>query len=933
MIRFYDLDKGQVFDGSNPYVFQLGDGVSTGIWTSRTIVFLFDNSIAEKQGIDFDFPEDSKFYIFQMPTKLVPEDEVNINGHGYLDLQKMITHHHEGYGVKRLNTSHGIMKMYRLSVVFMSDSEGEFHDTLKVSHLGIELGSFEFAADVYGEDERLPIDAANLGVEIPKQFQKAVYDANVREETEDYVLLNRKWKELLIEYWNVIANKGNYRSLTNSLKFFEYGDLVKISEYWKYVDNFDTALLVGRDISQILDEEIHENLDVLTKTTYIGLSMLINGLTGGYESLSGTEITDSGNEFLPEPVPELEYISTKWTIEDITLKMTLLANYFSTYFMPIHLDLIHSSVDRLVFTNCIKILESVRRKRQDYWDDQGIISCNLSYETDYWLENTRTYNNPETALRNANVPEYWGDLKRVGVEEKRSSILVPDTDIDDTKIYLNQLFGGVGVKVPVEMSYNAPHSFFKRVEISVYKMTGDGNYSLTANYTSYDCSHFNSDKSGFMLVFTEDGKYNIQIQLVDSDDSTRSGSWYINIHGRVSNRISLKRLRKIDVDEREYELFDDWFYNNLDFNSFMFTEPFADQIKYKQWLMPTPGCDIDGIGMNKILVIDCGTGPDFRTVNLSCEGFGPFSEAFSIDVDDSYPILEDLRSAYPHYWWKVLIRPVALNSGGELELTEEYRYYIVGVRKYFDIEDGVYDPEDRSVTVYSGRYIEYSPEMQTEEPEDWDWYDIVVRKTISLSAQDRGYVIVTAPVGTTITINGMATITTDSENTTIPMVGESAEMELEFYKFGHFFRKTIHIDGMLGQVFGTPEYTVVSDRDRRYTTIQDSRFFPIFHRLEDVSHIVKMSDTVVCIPDLRWVGKGVTGTRWEFVNATTGEITQSKSFREYEDSGDPLYIEEPFIGRFDFRNSLTKGYYDIILHYDMGGVEQTETVESAFRIE
>ena len=36
------------------------------------------------------------------------------------------------------------------------------------------------------------------------------------------------------------------------------------------------------------------------------------------------------------------------------LKMTLLGNYFSTYFMPIHLDLLYSSVENIIF-DAIKI--------------------------------------------------------------------------------------------------------------------------------------------------------------------------------------------------------------------------------------------------------------------------------------------------------------------------------------------------------------------------------------------------------------------------------------------------------------------------------------------------------------------------------------------------------------------------------------------------
>ena len=134
---------------------------------------------------------------------------------------------------------------------------------------------------------------------------------------------------------------------------------------------------------------------------------------------------------------------------------------------------------------------------------------------------------------------------------------------------------------------------------------------------------------------------------------------------------------------------------------------------------------------------------------------------------------------------------------------------------------------------------------------------------------------------------------------------------------------------------GSPEYIVHTDKVNGFTTIETPRFFPIFHKLEEISDdTVKLNkDTVVCIPDFRWVDKHVENTYWEFVNATTGEITYSKSFKEHDDPGDPLYIQEPFISKYDFKNTLSKGYYDITLHFTMGGTKQAETVLSAFRIE
>lgn len=906
MIRFLDLETKKVFNGSKPYVFEIGkEGASTGKWVSETVMIL-----SEFPELSVSFPEDSLYWLADLSS---PET-IEVNMHEYTDLDSIKTHSLTLEGVEV--QSSGVSRfLYRVPVLFMCDSESEWHDFMTVTENGPggTTEDFEFSVDAYSEDERLPIDLSNEGFEMPKQFQKAVYDSNVRDESEDYILLNRKWKELLIEYWNVLANKGSYESLINSLKFFEYGDLVRISEYWKYVDQFGTDILIGRDIEQILDSGVREYLDVLSKTTYIGLNLTVNTIKSrDYIDIpEGTENLDT-DKFIPEPVPELEYLSLKWSIEDLTLKMALLANYFSTYFMPIHLDLIHATVDRLVFTTCIKILKNVRRKRQDWWDDCEPIECSLSTDTEFWLVNTKDYNYPDTVLRNSDTPAYWGDLTRIGMDPSvENRITFSEDNSEEIQKYLNQYFGGVGVTVPVEIRFHKG-TIVKNSGISIYRQEDASNYTLTANYTSYQPVY--GDSLEFSLVFVKSGRYLVQLQLTDENSSTRTGSWYITVHGTSANGISIKRLRKIDYTSVEAsDKYNDWFYKNLDFNSFMFTEAFAEQIKYKQWLVRSDGSSIDGIGMNQLLVIDCGATGFDRPIVLTCNGETKTFE-FSLDI------AQELSEAYPHYWWKLMVRSVAKKSRKRLEITEEKRYYIVGVRKYFD----TVEEDTREI------FSDYVKSWKDGELESLDAVLAVYTRTNNRFT--RGILEITAPVGSTVTIDRFKSFVTVSETSTIPLKNEKTDITIDYSLAGHLFHRTFRVDDMrMG--LGRPEYIVHSAKAKGFTTIEESRFFPVFHKLEDIDTVAKTKDIVVCIPDFRWVDKQVENTCWEFVNATTGEIFWSKSFKEDYDSGEKLYIQEPFISKYDFKNSLTKGYYDVVLHYTMGGTENTQTVLSAFRLE
>ena len=80
-----------------------------------------------------------------------------------------------------------------------------------------------------------------------------------------------------MEYMNIIVNKGSYNSLVNSLKWFEWGDLLRLQEYWRYT-NYDKEWLRAYDLMKITSEEIQHELKNYVKTTYIGLFAALDKL-------------------------------------------------------------------------------------------------------------------------------------------------------------------------------------------------------------------------------------------------------------------------------------------------------------------------------------------------------------------------------------------------------------------------------------------------------------------------------------------------------------------------------------------------------------------------------------------------------------------------------------------------------------------------------
>ena len=233
-IRFVDLKTGNTFDGSHPYIFWFDGEQSVNLIYTQPICFLSKTNEAVRVSI-----EEDSFFSLVNTNELVVGNTESIHGFTYHDINSLKT-----TTVQSVGTKHHNYYVHMIYVLTSSDTEGEF-----ISELTINGEVYKVGAEFHASNDELAINLANFGVEIPSMVQKALYDINVHEEKIDDITINRKWKELLSNYWDTIANKGSYKSLFNSLKWFEYGDKLKMYEVWK---NTDTNKYFTQEISQIL---------------------------------------------------------------------------------------------------------------------------------------------------------------------------------------------------------------------------------------------------------------------------------------------------------------------------------------------------------------------------------------------------------------------------------------------------------------------------------------------------------------------------------------------------------------------------------------------------------------------------------------------------------------------------------------------------------
>ncbi len=121
------------------------------------------------------------------------------------------------------------------NVYIRADEEGIYERTLTiyetVSGNDYVIATIKFRAEVEGEDERLRLMLDNFGIQINEQELKLFRDSDINETLPNYLLLNEKRKEMLLEYHNIFPYIGSYKALVNIINYFGYGD-TRLKEYW-----------------------------------------------------------------------------------------------------------------------------------------------------------------------------------------------------------------------------------------------------------------------------------------------------------------------------------------------------------------------------------------------------------------------------------------------------------------------------------------------------------------------------------------------------------------------------------------------------------------------------------------------------------------------------------------------------------------------------
>lgn len=975
-LRFIDINTSNVFDGSQPYVFWFDEGQSVNLQYVKQICF-----ISKKQNVKVFIPkEDTPVFTLLDVTK-INTNKINDN----LDIATLRTESFVSTGWNY--NGEGYVHMIYINA--SSPDVGEFIGTVNIAGENYSIG-----ADFYMEDERLLDNLQNFGVEIPSYVQRAIYENNIHEPAIDNILMNRKWKELLLEYVNIIANKGSYNSLINSLKWFEWGDLLRLQEYWRY-SNYDKEWLRAYDLMKITSEEIQHELKNYVKTTYIGLfaaldklkmydgemeyedhfnanegaleeaegpdihSAFTNGSLnnetnpeyrvlqiGGYEGtnrynyISDENVYGEGGEsgawfhrirkpgvhIVDESNPKLEKVSFMWGFRDLALKMALLGNYFSTYFMPIHLDLINASLENQVFTNTIKILSAVDIHRCDLVNQTTGVWCSVEDGAVYNLRDIRTYTYPDTPFSKqydgGNWEEYGEDemITAVGVD------LEPGKSAD-LQTYIANLYGGIGAIVPI--TFRIDNADPNRFVIKTILYDNDSTHIVENNNIYVPDSTGAITIAANILLKTE-GAHMLRFEFITNSGELLVRKLLVEVRDKSWQPMELFKIKRVDYKTLQggsmdtiYNIFtcNDYIYSQQDKSNKFNSEGTLSLSKYSQFLPYTQNPLRNAFGVNHMVKIYT-----TQVQNVYVNGvLMDIPSLKSFLEQNGYKCDEYTDGASPESKYLIAINPVFKNTESFISIVEDT------VKLYGGDE----------VKVHIRQAVPNILNINFEGVEDGDLEVICTEKETGRRIYYTEQGSLSGTLDLTSTLNILKRNDVELHMLITLTVG--------VYKF-YLMDKDIMVRNILSvDELNTNEFEVkaTSREDEQYI-ISEYRIFPLFHTLERLEDNMEVRDEelVAVVPNIPMTlkNKDITVT-WTFINESTGKQVAFKP-KHYEVSAstldtlsesieDDLPVNQPIIytigDHVEKGTPLPRGYYSIKLDYSMGGtVINSTTLKQAF---
>jgi len=255
-------------------------------------------------------------------------------------------------GIKKIKTNMSMIPI-KCNIALMSHDDNYHTGILDIFEVNngneILIASIRIYGETESEDERLTVLLSNIGMSMSEDEYMILKDSNIMEFAPDWILMNQKRKELLLQASEIKPFIGTYKALLNAIDFYGYNNLT-LKEYWLNIneqsENFGKLLAVAipnQDTVGFLANKNNNNElpnSNIKKTSRFSIVYRLNEADGGVDSWDIPTVKESSDYSPDEVIIKLyglkkklqsTYLPLNAKIVDITGE----GDYFSQFNMKV----------------------------------------------------------------------------------------------------------------------------------------------------------------------------------------------------------------------------------------------------------------------------------------------------------------------------------------------------------------------------------------------------------------------------------------------------------------------------------------------------------------------------------------------------------------------------------------------------------------------
>lgn len=333
-LTIYILEQVQGALGGDKFITPIGTGQS-------------GNKLKFKFFKDYDFSPDIFLYSAKNNNGVLEINKDEFQIHKLLDSTVSVSTNSQGF--KIINNAIPLVPIK--CNIALSSEEDSFHlgllDIFEIEGDGAEvlIATIRIYGETESEDERLATLLSNIGMSLTEDEHLVLRDSNVLEFSPDFILLNQKRKELLLQASQIKPFIGTYKALLNAIDFYGYNNIT-LKEYWLNIneqsENFGKlqAIAIANQNSTGFLTNKSRGYQLpssnLKKTSRFSMVYRLNETDGGVDEWDIPTVVESSNYSADEILIKLyglknklqeKYLPLQAKIVDITAE----ADYFSQF--------------------------------------------------------------------------------------------------------------------------------------------------------------------------------------------------------------------------------------------------------------------------------------------------------------------------------------------------------------------------------------------------------------------------------------------------------------------------------------------------------------------------------------------------------------------------------------------------------------------------